>query len=89
MLFLLPMHKYFKKLRNESSSPSNFASENSQLNQETSEQNTQTQAPNFDATPNPSSSARSRVDLSTLQSDCISFVISFVRLLLNLVLQIT
>jgi len=69
MLFQLTMHKYFKKLRNESSSPSNFASENSQLNQETSEQNTQTQAPNFDATPNPSSSARSQVDLSTLQSD--------------------
>ena len=69
MFFQLTMHRYFNKLRNESSSPSSFASENSPLNQETREQNTQTQAPNFDATTNPSSSARSQVDLSTLQSD--------------------
>ena len=40
------MHRYFKKLRNELSSPSSFTSENSPLNQETREQNTQTQAPN-------------------------------------------
>ena len=34
MLFQLTMHKYFKKLRNESSSLSSFASENSPLNQD-------------------------------------------------------
>jgi len=53
----------------ESSSPLTFASENSPLNQETGEHNNETQAPNFDATTNPSSFARSPVDLSGLKSD--------------------
>jgi len=68
-VFQLKMHRYFKKLGSESSSPSTFASENSPLNQETGEHNTQTQAPNFDTTTNPSSFGRSQVDLSALQSD--------------------
>jgi len=64
------MHRYLKKLNSESSSPLTFISENSPLNQETSQQNTQTQAPNFDLTTNPSF-GRSQVDLSALQLDSI------------------
>jgi len=60
------MHRCSKKLSSESLSPLTFASKNSPLNQETGEQNTQNQAPNFDATTNPSSFARSQVDLSAL-----------------------
>jgi len=63
------MHRYFKKLSSESSSLSTFASENSPLNQEIGENNNQTQAPNFDATTNPSSFARSQVYLSAIKSD--------------------
>ena len=77
------MHRYFKKLSSESSSPSTFTSENSHLNQETDEHNTQTQASNFDATTNISSFGRSQVDLSAFsqiqlkkKTDCVN--LSFV-----------
>jgi len=60
------MHRYFKKLSSESSS---FPSDNSPLNQEIGEHNTQTQAPNFDATTNPSSFTRSQVDLRVSTDD--------------------
>ena len=62
------MHRYFKKLTTESF-PSTSASENSPLNQEAGEHNTQTQTPNFAANTNRSSCGRSRVDSSALQSD--------------------
>ena len=45
------MHRYFKKLATESF-PSTSAPENSPLNQETDEHNTQTQTSNFDANTN-------------------------------------
>jgi len=60
--------RYFKKLITKSF-PSTSAPENSPLNQETGEHNTQTQTLNFDANTTPSSYARSRFDSSALQSD--------------------
>ena len=61
------MHRYSKKLTTESFR-STSASENSHLNQEIGEHNTQKQIPNFDAKTNPSSCGKSRVDSSALQS---------------------
>ena len=64
------MHRYFKKLATESF-PSTSTPENSPLNQETGEHNTQTQTSDFDidASTNPWSCGRSQFDSSAIQSD--------------------
>ena len=66
----LKMHRYFKKLATESF-PSTSTPENSPLNQETGELNTQTQTSDFDidANTNPWSCGRSQFDSSAIQSD--------------------
>ena len=70
------MHRYFKKLAQESSLPSSSKSENSPLYEECGNDANQPQQPINDANTNsiPFSTQRSRIDISALLSELINIV---------------